>query len=325
MIISFVIPTLNEEKKIRECLSRIRMQQYDQNLVEIVICDGGSTDQTIQIAREFNSVIINNPLRSAETGLRLGADSASGAIITAFAADNLLVGLNWITRLVQSFNDLPDVTAIFPQVVIDPSDNTFSKYYTKIYCDPFNRFVYGHAGNPNSFNKCYNIVLNENNIVIYDLKTQPPLLALAQAFTYRANWVRPDNSYRDDITPIWSMIHSGNNIGYYPELHLYHHSFEGIRHFVAKFFFRSTNALEYGFLARLGKLPWSYKVRTLLWFPYSLTLIGPLIDSIMWSFRDQSLIWLWHMPTCVGLTIAMLLGSIRAVVSYKSLPRNSVR
>ena len=57
MIISIVIRTLNEEKYLEELLSSLRDQNLDDNELEIVLIDSGSTDNTIDIAKKYNSVI----------------------------------------------------------------------------------------------------------------------------------------------------------------------------------------------------------------------------------------------------------------------------
>ena len=52
---SFVIPTYNSGEKIRRCLESIRTQDYPQDNVQLLIADGGSTDDTIDIAREYGA------------------------------------------------------------------------------------------------------------------------------------------------------------------------------------------------------------------------------------------------------------------------------
>lgn len=313
MKISFVIATLNEEQRIDRCLTAIRKQNYDQSLVEIIVCDGGSSDNTVEIAEKYGCVILRNEHRTAETGMQLGGSVARGALITALAADNYLVGLNWINNIVDMFTVLPEVTAIFPQVVVDTKDNSFSRYYTQLYCDPFNQFVFGHASNPNTFRHIYKLLVSQHGVCVYDMKSQPPLIALAQAFTYRSSWSRPLNSLHDDIIPVWSLINSDHLVGYYADLHLYHHSFRGFIHFIKKFMYRSSNALQHGFKSRTASLPMPYKIRILLWFIYSSTVIGPLYQSVKWAIRDRRLTWLWHAPACLALTVAMLLGAIRSL------------
>ena len=52
MIISVVIPTYNSEKTLEKSLKSIREQSFNQEEIEILIIDGGSTDNTLEIAKK---------------------------------------------------------------------------------------------------------------------------------------------------------------------------------------------------------------------------------------------------------------------------------
>lgn len=50
MNISIIIITRNEEKRIAECLQSI-CEQYTEDLFEILVIDGDSTDRTVDIVK----------------------------------------------------------------------------------------------------------------------------------------------------------------------------------------------------------------------------------------------------------------------------------
>ena len=52
---SVTIITLNEEKNLRDCLESVLLA------AEIVIVDSGSTDRTLEIARELGCKVVTNP------------------------------------------------------------------------------------------------------------------------------------------------------------------------------------------------------------------------------------------------------------------------
>lgn len=54
-IISIVIATYNAEKTIKRCLDSIVYQKT--NEIELVIVDGASTDHTLDIIRDYSSLI----------------------------------------------------------------------------------------------------------------------------------------------------------------------------------------------------------------------------------------------------------------------------
>ena len=83
--LSIVMPTFNCEKNLDECLRCIRMQDYPQNLIEIIILDGGSTDRTREVALKYGATIINVPpgklLQCANTYRRNGLNPIRIAVV----------------------------------------------------------------------------------------------------------------------------------------------------------------------------------------------------------------------------------------------------
>jgi len=98
--VSFVIPTLNASNYLRGCLDSILSQDYPVDKIEIIIADGGSDDLTLDIARRFDTKICENTLRTAESGKAIGIDNSTGKYICFVDSDNLLVGDNWLRRMV---------------------------------------------------------------------------------------------------------------------------------------------------------------------------------------------------------------------------------
>src|SRR3989344_8220170 len=98
--VSFIIPTLNAAWILPKCLFAIRNQAYPQKKIEIVIADGGSTDNTIRIAKRYNSIVIDNPSVNQEPGKSLAAKKATGEILFFTDADNVIVGREWIKSMV---------------------------------------------------------------------------------------------------------------------------------------------------------------------------------------------------------------------------------
>lgn len=83
--ISAVIITLNEERNIERCIKSL-LNVAD----EIVIVDSGSTDKTVEIAKQFNAIVINQKWLGYGPTKNLGHEKASFEYILSIDADEAL-------------------------------------------------------------------------------------------------------------------------------------------------------------------------------------------------------------------------------------------
>ena len=81
-MISAIIPTLNEAKILDQSLSRLSLQLKGH---ELIIVDGGSTDDTSLIAKEYGQVIFSERGRARQSNA--GAAAARGDILLFLHAD----------------------------------------------------------------------------------------------------------------------------------------------------------------------------------------------------------------------------------------------
>lgn len=85
-ILSVIIPTWNEEQSIASLLQYLE-QIIPANHYEIIVCDGGSTDQTLAILRQFPKLrLVQSPLGRARQ-LNAGASVAKGQWLYFLHAD----------------------------------------------------------------------------------------------------------------------------------------------------------------------------------------------------------------------------------------------
>jgi hypothetical protein len=90
-MVSVVIPVLNEERYVRDCLASVQAQDYPADLVEIIVADGGSTDATRAIvaamaADDPRIRLIENPGRNQAAGLNRSIVAAVGEVIARLDA-----------------------------------------------------------------------------------------------------------------------------------------------------------------------------------------------------------------------------------------------
>jgi glycosyltransferase involved in cell wall biosynthesis len=79
--VSIILPVLNEAPQLERCLKAVSEQSYPE-IVEVVVADGGSTDDTRSVAAAFAKVrIVDNPRHIRPAGLNAAIAAASGDII----------------------------------------------------------------------------------------------------------------------------------------------------------------------------------------------------------------------------------------------------
>jgi cellulose synthase/poly-beta-1,6-N-acetylglucosamine synthase-like glycosyltransferase len=114
-LVSVVIPARNEEKNVEALWRSLLAQTLYPS--EIIFVDGGSTDRTIAIIREFMDG--NIPVRLIEAGNALpgrgrniGISAAHGEIL-AMTDAGIVLAADWLKCLVEPFEREPDVQVVY--------------------------------------------------------------------------------------------------------------------------------------------------------------------------------------------------------------------
>ena len=125
--ISIVIPTLNAASVLGGCLDSIEVQDHD-GTVEVVVADGGSSDGTLEIARERGCLVVENLKKTGEAGKARGLEASSGRLIALIDSDNILPGRDWLRRMVEPFEDESIAGAEPIEYTLRSSDGMLTRY-----------------------------------------------------------------------------------------------------------------------------------------------------------------------------------------------------
>ena len=85
MSLTVIIPVYNEEASIGACLSSLRDQTLKPG--EIIIVDDGSTDQTVEIIKKFNVILLTQNHQGPGAARNFGVKKAKGDILVFVDAD----------------------------------------------------------------------------------------------------------------------------------------------------------------------------------------------------------------------------------------------
>lgn len=92
IVVSVVMPVLNEEKYIKGCIESLLKQDYPTEYMEWIFVDGCSSDRTVELLQDFQKqypgliLIINNPQRIVPFAMNTGISVSKGKYIVRLDA-----------------------------------------------------------------------------------------------------------------------------------------------------------------------------------------------------------------------------------------------
>lgn len=103
LTLTIVIPAYNEQSYLKACLDSIA----DQTIMpaEVIVVDNNSSDETVQIAREYSFVkVMKEPCQGVFFAARRGFNAAHSDIIGRIDADTILPA-DWVETVQNQLND----------------------------------------------------------------------------------------------------------------------------------------------------------------------------------------------------------------------------
>ena len=207
MNISVIIPTLNEGGNLPATLASLRRQATEH---ELIVCDGGSTDDTLDLARAASAITVSTAAGRGQQ-LAAGAARATGDVLVFLHADTVLAP-GALQAIIRKLGD-PAIPGGNFRVLFDgPTDFAawLTGYYTTLrshamyYGDSvifLRRLVYDAIGGikPLDLMEDYDLVRRLEAAGPTICITDPPVITSSRRFEGRKPW---------RIYAQWVMIHA---------------------------------------------------------------------------------------------------------------------
>jgi len=150
-LVSIVTPSYNQGKFIEDTILSVKNQDYPN--IEHIIIDGGSTDNTLDILKKYESTYnmrwISEPDNGMYEAVNKGLKMAQGEIMAYLNSDDLY--LPWtISTIVDYFQNNPEVSLVYGDMLV----YKVSKKLVPIFYPPFKlRYIQraGTIGQPTVF------------------------------------------------------------------------------------------------------------------------------------------------------------------------------
>ncbi len=130
---SVVIPALDEELYLTDCLRSLDAQDFDGD-VEVIVVDNNSTDRTAAIARSHGAVVVHEPQPGVCWARQRGTEHARGEVIVSTDADTTF-DPGWLAAIDRVLREHPSCVAVGGPC----SFTADSPFWAKIYP----RFLFG--------------------------------------------------------------------------------------------------------------------------------------------------------------------------------------
>jgi len=320
---SISLPVFNSGRLLTRCLESIYTQDYPRELVEVLVVDAGSTDNTLDIARRYPVKVFNNPKRLGEYGMQIAVENASGDLLVLFAADNGLAGNGWLKKVESIFLRHPELSCLWGKMIAESSDPPIMRYYELIQSEPLAQFLNKNLGFYLKNSKDER--LGSLNYKTFKVDPKRPLCWGANGIVYRLSDVRnlfSTPGYTGDNEIFQYMVEAGHNqVAYSPDLNIYHHTVNSAWHWVSKWkrnyaqIFLKTRATR--------RIDWFYyghfKLKMFFWIIYSLIPIFSITHAIYLMIKDRNIYWLYHSLMCFLQTMTYLFWTVRLPEGRKAL------
>lgn len=140
--ISVVVPSYNSGRYLREALASALAQEPPP--FEVVVQDGGSSDETLDVLREFGSDVawVSQPDNGQADALNKAISRSSGDVVVWLNADDLLLP-GAFAKAARAFDADPDTELVYGGYLLIDGDGHRMKEYESSPYDPRRVFTQG--------------------------------------------------------------------------------------------------------------------------------------------------------------------------------------
>jgi len=297
--ISVIIPTLNGEKRIGDCLESIVKQDYPRDKMEILVVDDNSTDRTVEVAKTYGAKILTNGHRNIERGKSIGLEQANNELILLIDDDNRLPSADWLATCAKAMLDNPEATgaeAIYFRY--DKNDPMANRYCSLFGINDAVAFYLNKRDRLMSTERYWNLpgkVLRDEKdyfLIEFDENNLPTVGS--QGFLTRREMLRQTNykPYLFHIDSNLELVKAGYNKYLMMKLDIIHQHSDTIGHLLGK---ARRNMVLFLQQANLRTYKWkTSRLRLALTVLIMLTVIKPLYDSIRGFIKKPDIAWFLH-------------------------------
>lgn len=315
-LITIVIATYNSSKLLPTILGAVRHQTYPQDRIEILTVDGGSTDNTQEVARSYGCDVLKNPQTEPVSAKYIGFKAARGKYLVYLDHDEELINANALMEMVETFQRHPNVRTVDSSGYVNPPGYSIFNEYINEFGDPFSFFMYHQSRGANFHLSAIVRKAEEEADDKYSTVFAPSsrntglfIENLAAAVATDLEFVRQRVKIDEaqDLCHLFFLLNEqGASFAVSKNNPLRHYSGDTLGKLLVKIRWRVKNNIHHtsaigaaGFHGRQSFQTKFYRYKKFLFIPYAFSFILPLVDSFWLMATRKKVFYLAH----VGLTV----------------------
>lgn len=230
-IVSIIIPTLNDAAGLGRCLESIKKQNYPQELIEIIVVDDGSIDNTVSVAKSYGAKVLMNGTKDLYKSWAMGVHASKGEFSYLLEQDIELRGSEFFQKMLKPLLKDRSIVASFTRKYPRSDQPWIQRFIAQhpCQCDPLYEFFSPSVEST--------IVKKEPGYFLCDYSSGkiPPF---GRMF-YRVKFLKKSSVWNQsrmyDLDDVLTMIKNGyTKFAYVPEAGIYHLHARTLRQLIEK-------------------------------------------------------------------------------------------
>ena len=332
-LVSVIIATFNSSKVLPRVLEAIRKQNYPQDKIEIFTVDGGSTDNTREIAQKYNCIILDNPKTEPVYARFIGLQNAKGKYVVTIDHDEVLSNPDSIKNRVDALTEHHECKVALCSGYKRPDDYPLLNQYISDFGDPYSLYMY-HCPKDFAFfskflKKKYDLIINSDayfqikiNKNIENLIIELICAATMIDLEYFKNFLTGNYTTDSSILchAFYLMLGKGNNtIIVSKHDPLVHYSVDSLKAYWPKLKWRIINNIHFPEKAADGATGRAVyqkinPIKKYFFIIYAFTILVPFIEGFILSIKRKNIIYVMHPVFSIYVAFQILWQYFRKII-----------
>ena len=308
--LSILIINKNGGHKLERCLREISNQDYSRDLIEVLIADGGSTDQSAKIAKKYRAVFFDGGYPDNQEARRyVAVKRAKNELIVWLDTDNYLSSKNWLRQMVMPIVEDKEIFASETwHYAYQKKDGAFNRYCSLFGINDPVALYLGKADRATYYQKNWQLLGRAKDCGEYfkvEFEEQLPTVG-CNGFLIRRTVLNkvlstPENYFHIDV--IYDLVKLGYKHIAFVKNDIIHDTSDTLSNLVRK---RVSYFSQHG-VKQVAERRYKVfdpargqdKVRLLLFIIYTVTLVKPLFDALRGFLKKPDFAWFLHPIICL--------------------------